>query len=527
MASQRQIGWNALLLALFFISKCYSVSLPQRNGPLLLPQRHRKVSHYNRRHPSLTLELNTRSLVILRGGGEDSESDDEMEELEEKSIPIKIVGLMGKIALRTLSAFGRGLQAAFTSAEETDEPKSTLGKVLGRITRVVTAILLPSSESPNKSTNRQKDEIDLVADVDEETDESRQRDFGDYLSKIYKIEATRKELGSELNPVLGGQFMEAMSSARSQARLLVVFIPAGTKPGKLDSDSTAVESFLSTEVARVAERKARKSAEGLGSFILWSAKPGSSEAATALKRLKAQPVGTKGQKRPILAVAYLAQVIGKQGVPRMVPRLLAQHHCSPPPDAQTMAAWLNALRKRHAKQYISMQTELKEISLYKERKAGYKESVKSDVQRKQDEKRLAAELAAKAAEEAARQEVLKKRRQDLLDSLPEEPDASATDTKTVALRFADGRSGRRRFGAGTSLETLFNWVDAEFELERELVILTTMNGRDTFSWEDDRNDTLQDRGLPKMVGLRVSIAQPKTVDEDQDDEVQVDRNDEE
>ena len=88
--------------------------------------------------------------------------------------------------------------------------------------------------------------------------------------------------------------------------------------------------------------------------------------------------------------------MGSPGGPKLVPRKLAQHHCSPPPEAALMAGWLNALRKRHAKQYKVMQTELKEIEYFKERKEGYKESVKADIKRKEEErveeeKRLAAE----------------------------------------------------------------------------------------------------------------------------------------
>ena len=65
-----------------------------------------------------------------------------------------------------------------------------------------------------------------------------------------------------------------------------------------------------------------------------------------------------------------------------------------------MAAWLNALRKRHAKQYASMHHELKEAQLFKERTEGYKSSVVSDIQRKEreqkeEEERIAKEQAEK------------------------------------------------------------------------------------------------------------------------------------
>ena len=54
----------------------------------------------------------------------------------------------------------------------------------------------------------------------------------------------------------------------------------------------------------MAERKSRKKGEG-GSFLIWSAKAGSQEAATAMKRLKVK----KGAKNsPTLLVCYPTQV---------------------------------------------------------------------------------------------------------------------------------------------------------------------------------------------------------------------------
>ena len=175
-----------------------------------------------------------------------------------------------------------------------------------------------------------------------------------------------------------------------------------------------------------------------------------------------------------------------------------------------MVGWLNSLRKRHAKQYAAMQTVLKELQYFKERTAGYKDSAKNDKEREQrekeeEERRLAAEKA-----EQERLEAIETRRKELLAALPEEP--TGKDTKKIALRFFDGRSGHRQFNPEQPLIDVFNWVDAMYEIEREKVILTTMNGKNNYAW-DEKDKSLDDLGLGKNVGFRVSIKD----DDDEDD----------
>jgi hypothetical protein len=174
-----------------------------------------------------------------------------------------------------------------------------------------------------------------------------------------------------------------------------------------------------------------------------------------------------------------------------------------------MASWLNTLRKRHSKQYTAMQTVLKELQYFKERKEGYTESKKSDKERQkrekeEEEKRLAAEKA-----EQERLEEMEKRREELKGALPEEP--KGKDTQKIALRFEDGRSGQRRFSPEQPFMDVFNWVDAIYEIERETVILTTMNGKQTFEWEENEK-TLEDAGLGKNTGFRVSIKETNGTD---------------
>lgn len=153
-----------------------------------------------------------------------------------------------------------------------------------------------------------------------------------------------------------------------------------------------------------------------------------------------------------------------------------------------------------------MQNELKEIQYFKERKEGYRDSVKNDVERKEREKEEEAKRLAEEKAEKERQEAIEKRRKELKSALPEE-DTSAK-AKKIAVRFADGRSGQRRFSPDQPLSVVLSWVDAEYEIEREQVILTTMNGQKTFTWDDETNDkTLEELGLGKMTGLRVTEKQ--------------------
>jgi F0F1-type ATP synthase membrane subunit b/b' len=204
-------------------------------------------------------------------------------------------------------------------------------------------------------------------------------------------------------------------------------------------------------------------------------------------------------------------------LPTVVPKLLSQHHGNPPPDEEGMASWMNTIRKRNGKCYTALQHEAKEMEIQKERLEGYTESVKSDTERKKQEAKAKAEQQAKDEAEAKRQQELKERRIELKKSLPEDI-KSGTDNnvKKVSLRFADGRSGQRGFAADQPLSVLFNWVDAMFEMERETVILTTMNGKLTFSWDGEQSihqTTLEDAGLGKMTAFRVTLK--KKVDENE------------
>ena len=444
------------------------------------------------------------------GSSDDEEGERELSDQSIASDSGDIVGSLLHTVFKTAKQIIRATLAVFDFSEVEDDT-SIVGHFMLAIQRMWNAAFGSSDLPPRRPAKSSAPEKKTAAPKESgRTSSSTNIDFGSYLGSTYGVEAGRDVL-DEVEPILTGSFQDALRAARGQARLVVALLPAHLPKKRDQADMSAVESFLSKEVASVARKKARKGAT-TRSFVLWSAKANSPEAALAIKRLKAQTTNTKGKKRPILAVVYPHQAIDSSGRVKIVPRLLAQHHCSPPPEAETMAAWLNALRKRHAKQYSTMQTELKEIELFKERKEGYKESVKTDIESKKKEEREAADRKAKEEAEKKRAEEIRQRRVMLEENLPEEPDKSDRTAHTVALRLADGRSAQRRFASDESLETVFGWVDVVFEIEQETVTLTTLNGKLSFTWED-KGTTLEKSGLPKMAGLRVTITKPEDGDD--------------
>jgi len=152
-----------------------------------------------------------------------------------------------------------------------------------------------------------------------------------------------------------------------------------------------------------------------------------------------------------------------------------------------------------------MQREVMELQYLRERTDGYKKSVHENqalAEKEREEKEL--QLAQEQAEQE-RTRALEQRRKELLESLPAEPDShEQTNVIIVALRFGDGRSGRRRFFDSVEMDVLFNWVDAVFGLAREEVVLTTMTGHKRFTFQGDSGLTLKGAGFGKMVGMRVS-----------------------
>jgi UBX domain len=420
--------------------------------------------------------------------------------------------------------------------------------------------------NPNISTKTQQivDElrggsgINSSNDLGNDEDSCIAIDIGSKLAEQYGIDrgsTTASDLPSDAiskTVIYGGSLKDALESAKQQGRLLVILIPQQQHPGPSQKknnlndlndiatiDVAVVASFLSTQVAMVAEqappKKKKKSTATThslrgGSFLLWSctAGIGSSDAITTLKRVQGgniQRTNAAGQKRPILLVVYPHSVIDpRNGQVNIVPRLLAQHHCTPPPNPEKLVQWLRTIRKRSFKYYAILQKHQQELLWQQERIVGYKKSVQSDIEHNERAILEAREKQRIAEQEKVRVQYIQQRRKNLLEALNNvtiaENDASNTGSRddgnviftTVALRFGDGRTGTRRFTKEATLQDIFHWVDAIFEIERESVILQTMNGKRTFYWHDDDDDdnggsmkvTILDSGLGKMFGLRVN-----------------------
>ena len=206
---------------------------------------------------------------------------------------------------------------------------------------------------------------------------------------------------------------------------------------------------------------------------------------------------------------------------KIIPKVLAQHHCNPPPKEETMVAWLNALRKRHVKQYASMQLELKEVALMKERTEGYTSSIQSDVQREQKEEEERQEEIKQQQLAQEHMEKIQQRREQLKESLLEEP--TGTNVITIALRFmmtpTTSTTTKRKFDKEIhTLGDIFNWIDAMFEIERETISLSTMNNSRSFTYKEHEQMTLKDAGFSKMTALRVSELVVEENDDDDDEE---------
>jgi len=328
--------------------------------------------------------------------------------------------------------------------------------------------------------------------------------------------------------ILGGSLQDALQEARSKARLLIVFLPAmvGSSTRNIPTfNEMALTSLLSDAVYNVTERTFRtnkksstSSSSSFGSFLTWSSLQGSynyNAAVSMIKKLKGiSPLGSKSS--PYLVVLYPSQVLDSTGKPKVIPKLLVQHHCNPPPGEEAMASWLLSLRNRHKKMYASMHRDLAEMEFLRERISGYSESLKEnkaieDREKQQEETRR--EMERKEKEHLER---IRARRKELVSSLPPEPAlGDERNVITIALRFQDGRSGRRRFMPDTLIHVVFDWVDAMFDIEREKVELSTMTGQQTFTLSTTSADvTLEDVGLGKLTGLRVTELKTNPCEED-------------
>jgi len=385
---------------------------------------------------SLTTTTTDRRAFEIRGGGstgsedqyDDDTSDDNNDNTHSASTTdsnnnptFTILSLFGKVVLHVIFAGRRAMTAGIDAiAEEYEEEDSS---IVVRVGKVLKSMVLAAFQSQQQDGGTNIDIEDGgdgggMATVTHNTNNksvkrtanpSGKGAFGNYLCKSYGVplpepttdddddDTDEDDTYTTTTPTVileGGSLADALHTARSQGRLLVAFIPA-TKPTSTRRrttskkttkiyDQMAIESLVSNEVAEVAERRARKKGDEGASFVLWGARSGSAEAGVAMKKLK---VKKSDGKSPVLLVAYPSRTIDSYGRQTLTPRVVAQHHCNPPPSPSTTAAWLNALRKRHVKQYANMQLELRELALLQERTQGYQSSIQGDKEREATERR--------------------------------------------------------------------------------------------------------------------------------------------
>ncbi|GAX18069.1 hypothetical protein FisN_25Hh044 [Fistulifera solaris] len=415
------------------------------------------------------------------------ENDDESEDDKDTTFVAMAIEATGRTALGFLKAAVRAFSVAFSPGSG-DEGVTIVGKITQRLTNFLHSLLSSSAGEKNGDDG----DISTASSND-------RRDFANYLATAYKVKATRNDHETASDEkgypaIEGGSIQDALQLARSQSRLLLVLIPSNRPDRQTAADKTAIESFLSVEVAKMAEKPAHKSIP-TPSFLLWSAKAKSPEAVVAAKRLNLEP----NPKRPVLLVAT-----SKQASTTASCQVLSQHHCNPPPNATTMASWLNTIRKRHKNLYQKMQHAQKELQIAQERVEGYRTSIVQERQRQIDEQAQKEEEEARAQAAAAHAEAIKQRRAEFSATLPD----PAVGSMTLAVRFADGTSHQRQFDPETAtLETVFNWVDVVAQQEREKVVLTTLNGKQTFKWEEEhKTRSLGEMGWGKMVAFRVTEA---------------------
>mmetsp|Transcript_30708 Transcript_30708/g.63243 ORF Transcript_30708/g.63243 Transcript_30708/m.63243 type:complete len:625 (-) Transcript_30708:41-1915(-) len=344
---------------------------------------------------------------------------------------------------------------------------------------------------------------------------------------------------------------EALQQANGDARFLLCYIspkPQSKQAGISKNNKVVITNLLNPRLVKSANKKplGKKQVEFTGSFYIWICNGDNdsvsvADISLAMKRLKVKPpTSSSGSKKkraskdsPILAIFYPASAIDPSSPNRLkvTPRLLAQHHCHPPPTtAESLVAWMSTIRKRHLREFAKLQHDRKEAMLLEERNKGYISSMKEDAERQLKEEQ---ELKRKNEEkeyERMRQEQLEQRREELLEALSPEPEAGTKGVITIALRFKDGSRDQRRFvAAETTINDVFNWIDCVHKMEREKVTLTTMNGQKSFVYENEGGEgdeanvgdevmTLEDSGLGRMTAFRVSDFVQESGEQAEDDD---------
>jgi len=257
-----------------------------------------------------------RAFCAALEGEEAVESDDSDDEDSDDEDGEKVTTAMDKIigiSKKAVTIFQRMVKAALTVPEVDDDMEEDEIDEEGDDENAT-----ETTEENEDSSAAEDEQISATTTLD--------NDFGSYLSKSYDVEDMRGDGKSQGPTIMGGSLQDALRIARQQARMLLVFIPSQRPKGERgvlsffgsskksdaevdEKDRVAIESLLSKEVGKAANKKARKSKDSdndHGSFAIWVGKAGSSESISAMKQLKVKETSAKGEKRPILCVVYPA-----------------------------------------------------------------------------------------------------------------------------------------------------------------------------------------------------------------------------
>jgi len=130
-------------------------------------------------------------------------------------------------------------------------------------------------------------------------------------------------------------------------------------------------------------------------------------------------------------------------------------------DASEASDWLRRCAEASAKELADLKTSAFELKLKKTQAAELRSALEAqslERQRLEDERR-----AAEARERVAEQRVATRRA--IMDALPPEPPATATDAIVVAVRDATGAKKARRFDEDATTDTVRDWVFAVLDVD--------------------------------------------------------------
>lgn len=292
-ASASAIDYAAILQKVMDVTKEVAEVTKEKVLPVVM--KYSKKGAVTAKKTSITIyQALQRAISAAMAGEETEEGDEEDSDDEEEE---KVTTAMDKVIViskKTVACIKRMVKAAMTvpEAEASVEDDDDV------------------DEAEDETAEDKKGEPKDV-DCDAVT-----TDFGSYLAEAYGVDDQRSSGKTKGPVILDGSLQDALQTARQQARMLLVFIPSERPEGERgffgrkgnaeseEMDRVAIESLLSAEVAKAANKKARKKAPEFGSFAIWGGKAGSREASSAIKQLKVKE--SKGEKRPVMCVVYPA-----------------------------------------------------------------------------------------------------------------------------------------------------------------------------------------------------------------------------